>query len=194
MAGGQDRENRGHENRLAALTNARMEIFERYDRRPKKPALAKAGGAVELVKTLFPDMPVQMCVFHQKQIVHRYLTGKPKTECGIAIKNLMTDLMGLSEEDFSARLQNIYDDYGDFLKERNPQKQFRHREVRSALRSLKTNTRHIFTYKRHPELAIPPTTNSCEGSFGHWKAKITIHRGLAQKRRSKMIAFLLANS
>ena len=35
---------------------------------------------------LFPDIPVQMCQFHQVAIVRRYLTRKPKLQ---AAKELM---------------------------------------------------------------------------------------------------------
>ncbi len=30
----------------------------------------------------FPDIPVQLCHFHQVQTIHRYLTRNPKTEAG----------------------------------------------------------------------------------------------------------------
>ena len=151
-------------------------------------------GAISLVERLFPEMPVQLCLFHQKAIVRRYLTGNPKTDCGKAIAKLSCDLLSLTEEAFLSRLQNIRDDYADFLKERNELNQFKHRRLRSALRSLRTNAPYLFTYKKHPELAIPHTTNSCDGSFAHWKNKVKIHRGLKPERRTKMIHFLLSNS
>jgi len=66
--------------------------------------------------------------------------------------------------------------------------------LRSAFRSLRTNLPYLFTCKDLPELDIPNTTNSCDGSFAHWKQKIKIHRGLAKHRRKKMINFLLENS
>ena len=34
------------------------------------------------VREVFSDIPVQMCHFHQKQILRRYLTLKPKLEAG----------------------------------------------------------------------------------------------------------------
>ena len=40
---------------------------------------------------------------------------------------------------------------------------------------------------------IPNTTNSCDGSFAHWKQKVKIHRGLRKDRRNKMINYLLNN-
>ena len=151
-------------------------------------------GAISLVKRLFPDAPVQLCLFHQKAIVRRYLTGNPKTDCGKVIAKLSCDLLTLTEEQFLARLQSVRDEYAAFLKERNELNQFKHRRLRSALRSLRANAPFLFTYKRFPDRAIPHTTNSCDGSFAHWKNKVKIHRGLKKDRRAKMIRFLLQNS
>ena len=41
---------------------------------------------------LFGDIPVQMCQFHQIQIVQRYLTRKPKTQAAIELKKLTLKL------------------------------------------------------------------------------------------------------
>jgi len=103
-------------------------------------------------------------------------------------------MMHIDEEGGVQCLEGIKNDYSDFLKERNEQGQFKHRKLRSALRSLTTNSTLLYTYKRHPKLKIPSTTNSCDGSFTHWKNKVKIHRGLKQNRKQKMIQFLLANS
>ena len=150
-------------------------------------------GAVTLIKTMFPNVPIQMCIFHQQQIVRRYLTCRPKTHCGIETKRLADTMKDLSEAEFTSRLQNLLDRYADFLKERNELGQFKHRTLRSAVRSLRSNLPFLFTFKNFPHLAIPSTTNSCDGSFAHWKNKVKIHRGLCPSRRSKMIAFLLSN-
>ena len=151
-------------------------------------------GAIKLIESLFAGMPVQMCLFHQQAIIRRYITGNPKTDCGIAIKNLMFDLQKLSEEQFINRLVELQNTYKHFLLERNENREFRHRRLRSALRSLRSNANWIFTYKRFPELSIPTTTNTCDGSFAHWKNMVKIHRGLRKDRKAKMISFLLKTS
>jgi hypothetical protein len=150
-------------------------------------------GTVSLLKRLFPDVPIQLCIFHQKAIIRRYLTTRPKTKCGKEISTLISFMMYIDENCFYQCLIGIKNDYENFLKERNEQGQFMHRKIRSALRSLQANLPLIYTYKNYPELKIPPTTNSCDGSFAHWKNKVKIHRGLSQKRRTNMINFLLAN-
>jgi hypothetical protein len=151
-------------------------------------------GAISLVNRLFPCVPVQLCLFHQKAIIRRYLTGRPKTLCGKELRELTRFLGYINENLFIECLDDLKSRYADFLKERNELNQFKHRRLRSALRSLRSNAPYLFTYKRFPERNIPHTTNSCDGSFAHWKNKVKIHRGLKKERRIKMIQFLLAKS
>ena len=33
----------------------------------------------------FPEIPLQMCQFHEKQIITRYLTGSPKLQAGMEL-------------------------------------------------------------------------------------------------------------
>jgi len=142
----------------------------------------------------YPSIPIQLCQFHQAQIVRRYTTNNPKTACGRALKELMVHLTQTNEEVFTSLLETLHEIYSDFLKERNDQGQFKHRRLRSAFRSLKSNLPYLFAYKKYPELGIPNTTNTCDGSFAHWKQKVKIHRGLRKKRRNQMINYLLHQS
>ena len=151
-------------------------------------------GTISLIERLFPTLPIQLCLFHQKAIVRRYLTKKPKLPCGKEIQALVSFLAYIDESLFLDCLADIKNRYADFLKERGENGRFVHRTIRSALRSLTTNAAYLFTSQRHPELDIPTTTNSCDGSFAHWKNKVKIHRGLKKERRAKMINALLAQT
>jgi len=151
-------------------------------------------GVITLITRLLPGAPIQLCLFHQKAIVRRYLTTRPKTRCGQELRELTAFLGYISEQSFLGCLADLKVRYADFLKERNEQGQFMHRRTRSALRGLTTNAPWLFTTQRHPELDIPTTTNSCDGSFAHWKSKVKIHRGLRPHRRAKMIRNLLCQT
>ena len=151
-------------------------------------------GVIQLLEQLFPGVPIQLCLYHQKAIVQRYLMGNLKTDCAKAIRLLMVDMLSLSEVEFLTRLHAIKRQYRDFLKERSESGQFTYRKLRAALRSLTVNSPYLYTWKRSPDLKIPNTTNSCDGSFGHWKAKVKLHRGLRKDRRAKMIHCLLQNT
>jgi len=144
----------------------------------------------------FPDVPVQMCQFHQVQIVLRYITRKPKLEAGKELKDLMLMLTKTDEASFRHWLKLWHEKWNDFLAEKTVDDitkrwHFTHRRLRSAYRSLETNFSWLFTYEHHPHLRMPNTTNSLEGTFTHIKAKISVHPGLRIDRKQKLIQELL---
>lgn len=151
-------------------------------------------GVLRLLEQLYPNIPIQLCQFHQIAAIRRYTTNNPKTECGKEIKMLMQNLISSNQMDFAGSLFLLQKKYESFLKERNENRKFIHRNLRAAFRSLKTNFSNLFTCKNYPDLQIPNTTNSCDGSFAHWKNKVKIHRGLRKDRREKMIMDLIKKS
>lgn len=157
----------------------------------KSVTLDGRRGVIKLFEARYPKIPVQMCQFHQAQIIRRYTTNNPKLPCAIELKAVMRCLTDTDEDVFKSLIETLYEQYEDFLKEKNEHGQFKHRRLRSAFRSLRTNLPYLFAYRKFPELIMPNTTNSCDGSFAHWKQKVKIHRGLKRQRRNKMIDSLL---
>jgi hypothetical protein len=182
------------ESETLAVVRAGIQDLIAMNWRFKSITLDGRRGYIQLLHHLLPQTPIQLCLFHQKAIIRRYTTSRPKTDCGKAIVALSHDLLNLSKQAFLERLEGIKTTFKDFLKERNELKAFKHRRLRSALRSLTQNADYLFTWKIYPHLAIPNTTNSCDGSFAHWKAKVTIHRGLKKQRKHKMIEYLIQKS
>lgn len=156
-------------------------------------------GVLRLLERKFPNLQIQLCQFHQVQIVTRYLSKRPKLSAGIELRDLTLTLSKTDRKTFTEKLQNWHERWNFFLKEKtqNPDSKYwsyTHSRLRSACRSLKTNLPWLFTYLDFPKLNIPNTTNSCDGSFAHWKNKLKIHRGLSQNRKRKMIHFFLENT
>jgi len=150
------------------------------------------------VRNLFLDVPVQMCHFHQKQIVQRYLTTRPKLQAGIELRTIADILTFSNEKEFQNKINCWHKKWETFLKEKttNPitgRWSYTHKRVRSAYRSLNTNLPYLFTYQKYPEFNIPNTTNSLDGSFSHLKEKVGIHRGLREPIKYKMINEILNN-
>ena len=150
------------------------------------------------VANVFGDIPVQMCLFHQMQIITRYLTKKPKLEASIELKKLSLTLIKTTEDVFEKELSFWYSKWKGFLNEKTlnietGRKHFTHKRLRSAYRSLVTNLPNLFTYQRYPKLNITTTTNSLDGSFSHLRTLLRIHRGQTQTRRKKMIDEILKN-
>ena len=145
---------------------------------------------------VFNDIPLQICQFHQMKIVTKYLTRKPETEAGKELRSIMLTLSHTNEKEFTLLLNNYNKKWGDYLKEKTyitgtKHWYHTHKKVRSAYRSLETNLPYLFTYQKYPELNIPNTTNSLDGSFVHLKDKVKIHHGLRKDRRYKMIEEIL---
>jgi len=148
------------------------------------------------ILSVFSDIPVQLCQFHQIAIGRRYLTSKPKLEAGQELRALTLTLTISNEKTFGALLDIWYKRWQNFLKERTYSDdgkhwQHTHRRIRSAYRSLKTNLPYLFTYQKYQELKIPNTTNSLDGYFGKLKQLLNVHRGMNPKRRYKLIQEIL---
>ena len=150
------------------------------------------------VREVFAGIPVQMCHFHQKQIIRRYITLRPKLEASIALKQIMKTLTYTDKETFTEQLKDWHATWHDFLKEKttNPETGkwfFSHKRLRSAYKSLQSNLPYLFTYQQYPQLNIPNTTNSLDGYFSVLKSKLFVHRGASKKRRNKITIELLKN-
>lgn len=156
-------------------------------------------GVKEMLEREYPEIPIQSCQYHQKGVVKRYLPGKTKSQAGRELKKINSSLTKSRKDTFINELDEWHKKWGEYIKERTYHKSgkrkwsYTHSKVRSAYFSLKNNLPYLFTYQDHPELNIPNTTNSCEGSFGHWKPKLNVHRGLNKENRKKMIDSLLSN-
>jgi hypothetical protein len=149
--------------------------------------------------SVFKDIPIQICQFHQIKQVTKYLTRRPKTEAGQELRALVLTLTRVDEKTFTDALAVWHEKWGAFIEEKtveeflNGKKKwfYSHGKVRAAYRSVKTNLPHLFTYQKYPELNIPNTTNDLDGSFSALKKKLSVHHGLRKDRRFKVISQLL---
>ena len=148
--------------------------------------------------TCYPEIPTQMCHFHQMQIVTRYITTRPKLEAGKQLRRIMLLLPTIKQDLFLILLNRWYEKWSLFLKEKtvNPETgrwEYTHRRIRSAYYSLRHNIPHLFTYqhKHLRHLSIPNTTNGLDGSFAHLKDALRVHRGLKWMRKIRLIESLI---
>lgn len=179
---------------VAGLRECLKHIEDNLNYRFQSFILDGKRGFISNLKKIYPNRPIQICHFHQKAIVRRYITNNPKSDCAKELKGLMNDLSKIDPQNFIDRFFALKEKYHLFLVQRNEQnKGYRHSAVRSAFASIKRNLEHLFTYKEHPSLNIPNTTNNLEGKFAHLKEKIKIHRGLSKIKKKKAIQFILKN-
>ena len=65
--------------------------------------------------TVFKDIPVQICQFHQIQTVTRYLTRRPKTDAGKALRTLVLTFTTTDEATFTKALTDYETRWKSFL-------------------------------------------------------------------------------
>ncbi len=141
--------------------------------------------------TMFGDIPVLYCQFHQVKTIMFYLTKRPKLQASIALWLHVLILTQTDKESFVGGLNNWYLKWGDFLNERkideNGKKRYVHKKLRSAYNSFKNNLPWLFTWYDYPEFNMPNTTNALDGHFSDLKNKLRNHNGLTIERKKKFI-------
>lgn len=141
---------------------------------------------------LYPEIPTQMCQFHQTAIIRRYLTKKPKTDAAKELKSFVKLLCQTDKESFVGGLSDWHCKWESYLKERstNPKTgktQYAHRKLRSAFNSLKNNMEWLFIWYDNMPKMIPNTTNGIDGHFADLKNKLRNHNGLSEANKKKFI-------
>jgi len=144
----------------------------------------------------FPEIPTQMCQFHQVAILRRYITKNPILQANKDLKYIWTLLTMTDRETFEYELEKYYEKYKDFLKEKRINSKWKleyiHKRTRSAYFSLKRNLKYLFCwYDNIWVIDIPNTTNALEWVFWHLKGKVSLHRWLKKERKIKLILSLL---
>ena len=141
----------------------------------------------------FEEFPVQMCHFHQKMIVQRYITRKPKLEASWELKKIIARLTTTTQTRFENSLDSWYKKHEEFINEKSVnsvtgKEHFTHRKLMAAYKSLRRNLPYLFTYKNYPNLQIPNTTNSLDGGvFTQLKKLIKLHQGMGKSLKVKLI-------
>lgn len=141
---------------------------------------------------MFGGIPVQMCQFHQTQIITRYLTKNPKLEASKELRMLSLRITKLSKKEFVIELDKWAVKWDLFIKERTVssttgKSYFTHKTLRSAYLSLKRNMPWLFVFEQYQEMKIPNTTNALDGLFSDLKNKLRNHNGLTLERKKKFI-------
>ena len=147
----------------------------------------------------FDGYPIQMCIFHQKAIIQRYITKHPQLEASKDLQKILYDLKSIKEEIFIVKLNKWYEKYKEFLNEKtiNPNTlkvQFKHPKIVSAYKSLLTNLPYLFTYQKYKNITIHNTTNAIDGGvFSPMKKLLKIHNGFTKSLKIKIVDDYLVN-
>lgn len=146
---------------------------------------------------IFSGYKIQMCQYHMKQIVKRYLTLHPKLLAARELKALMSKLTKMEKADFEKEYNSWKATWQDTLNRRSLLKsgktQFTHLRLRSAMHSVDFYLPYLFTYQLPECKWMPNTNNKIEGTFTDLKKNLNNHSGMSQENRKRFITgFFLA--
>ena len=147
--------------------------------------------------SLFSAYKVQMCQFHMKQIVRRYITQNPKLLSARALNVIINNLTTKSKDDFVREYKSWKEEWKDTLNKRsqlkNGKTRYRHRRLRAAMHSLDFYLPYLFTYQEDGCEGMPNTNNQLEGTFTDLKKNLNNHSGMSEENRKRFICgFFLA--
>ncbi len=99
----------------------------------------------------FSGYPIQMCQFHMKQIIKRYLTQNSKMLAARELGDLVGKLHGMDEADFKKDYQNWKVKWNDTIGHKSLHKDGRmhytHQRLRTAMNSLNFYLPYLLTYQ-----------------------------------------------
>lgn len=146
----------------------------------------------------FDAYPVQMCQFHMKQIVTRYLTKNPRMHASRELKAIMDSITYCTVKEFAKRYNQWKITWDKFIKRRTVSKvtgktSFTHRRLRSAMFSLDYYLPYLFTYQLTECAGMPNTNNKIEGTFTDLKKNLNNHSGMTIQNRVRFISSFFSN-
>lgn len=145
----------------------------------------------------FSEYHIQMCQFHMRQILRRYLTLNPKMLAARDLRDLAGRLNKVKENDFKKDYQEWKEKWKDTINHKSLHKDgkmhYTHRRLRSAMNSLNFYLPYLFTFQREECTGMPNTNNKIEGIFTDLKKNLNNHSGLTMENRKRFISgFFLA--
>ena len=146
----------------------------------------------------FPQYRIQMCQFHMRSIVDRYLTKNPRLKAAVALRRLMGRLVSLKREEFEREFGQWRKDWAHTLNRQTTSKRtgrshYTHKRLRTAMNSVAFYLPYLFTYQEKGCEGMPNTNNKIEGVFTDLKKNLNNHSGMGEAGRKRFISgFFLA--
>lgn len=158
------------------------------------------GIIIDGIQHLFTelsDYKVQMCQFHMKQIVKRYITLNPRLLASRKLKKIMANITSVDRETFTNEFYAWKEEWKETLNKRTILKsgrsQYTHKRLRAAMRSIDFYMPYLFTYQEEGCEGMPNTNNKIEGTFTSLKNSLRNHSGIREENRKRFISgFFLA--
>ena len=146
---------------------------------------------IQALFSLFSTYKLQMCQFHMKQIVRRYITLNPRLLAARGLNGLLAGLTRMPKERFLRDYTAWKETWKATLNKRSQLKdgrtRYRHRRLRSAVRSIDFYLPYLFTFQEAGCEGMPNTNNKIEGVFSDLKKNLNNHCGMNEINRKRFI-------
>ena len=171
-----------------------IQTLHNYDVYPKAAVVDGKKGVIEMLEE--HGVYVQMCQFHQKKIVRRYISNNPDLIENRSLKELSDSLTHVHRSMFERMVYVWRVVNYSWIQEKtyfeNGKWEYKHGKTRSAINSLFRNLPYLFTFEIYPELDIPNTNNKIEGIHSELKRRLANHRGLKKEQKIRFIRIFLS--
>jgi hypothetical protein len=156
------------------------------------------SNILKAVRKASPDTVIQRCLAHIQRECLTWLTRRPKTDAGQALRIIIKRLYTIDNREkwgyWVVALVRWYEQYKDFVNQKTFKNEtgsywFTHKSVRKAFIHIKRALPDMFHYLDNER--IPKTTNGLESFFGHLKQNISLHRGLSKAHYRNYIKWYL---
>lgn len=153
------------------------------------------GIIIDGMQHLFTELSkykIQMCQFHMKQIVKRYLTLNPRLLASRDLAVIINGLVSKDKENFTNEFSAWRSKWNDMLNKRTILKsgktQYTHKRLRSAMHSIEFYLPYLFTFEDDNCKGMPNTNNKIEGTFTSLKNSLRNHSGMNEENRKRFIS------
>jgi hypothetical protein len=141
-------------------------------------------SVMRCVKTVWPQIKIQRCLWHIQREGMRWLRTHPKTQAGKNLRCLLSTLCAIKNVKerniFINSFKNWLIKYKAFVKSL-PSTDVAFKDLKKTVALIKNALPDMFHYLKEP--VIPSTTNALEGFYSRLKADYNKHRGLTQKHK-----------
>ena len=151
---------------------------------PCSVAMDGEQTVMKTIRTIWPQVKIQRCLYHIQREGMRWLRTYPKTKAGKDLRALLCTLCNIrsiKERDiFIQHYRAWLNTYKSFVHSL-PSANIAFKDLKRTISLLNNALPEMFNYLKKP--AIPSTTNALEGFFSRLKADYRRHRGLTQKHK-----------
>lgn len=151
------------------------------------PAVFTLDGhaqVINAIRTVWPDITIQRCLFHIKNQGLMWIRYRPKTEAACQLKTMLygiTNIKTVEDRDSLVhRFQLWTEQYKDFIAQL-PKDSVANKDLKKTASLIRNALPNMFHYIEDRNIA--PTTNYLESYFSQLKHHYRCHRGLTEQHK-----------